>query len=121
LPLFFTDSRKADRLIRQLTWHAASLSSLKVAGHVDSRLNQLSSEYDVDTRSATSLLVAFSRLYVQQYFQSAARLRAVDHLHVFFIVLIIARHGVFDIFVKFVISKAPRSGVEWSGVYGNGS
>jgi len=44
LPLFFTDSRKADRLIRQLTWRSA-LSSLKVTGHVERCLNQLWSEY----------------------------------------------------------------------------
>jgi len=45
---------------------AASLSSLKVTGHAESRLNQLWAKYDVRTRSVTSLLRACSRLYVQQ-------------------------------------------------------
>jgi len=67
LPLFFIDSRKADRLIRQLTWRAASSSSLKVTGHVQSCLNQWA-EYDAGrpARSATWLGRAFSRLYMQQ-------------------------------------------------------
>jgi len=42
------------------------MSSLKVTGHIRSRLNRMWAEYDAGTCSATSLLSTCSRLYVQQ-------------------------------------------------------
>jgi len=81
----------------------ASLSSLKVTGHVESRLNQLLSEYDAVTRPVTLFLCACSQLCMQQ---STARLNCRWSFACFFVVLMIARHDVFGIFVNFLVYNA---------------
>jgi len=82
LPLFFIDSRKADRLIRQLTWHSVFVVS---EGH-RSRPVVLTSCGQSMTRvlalqhrcSAPSLDSTCS-----SRFRSTAWLHAVDYLHDF--------------------------------------
>ena len=106
LPLFFTDSRKADWLIRQLTWHSVFVVT---AGYryFQSHLNQLWAKYDAGTCWATSSLRGFSWLATSNNnFKSAAWLNCRRSFERFFIVLIIASHVVFDIFVNFLIYKA---------------